>query len=163
MSHRFEPNPTYMERHALDHRGAPCRCIWNTCLRQGRLRAMTFRTTAYLEGKPIKGQQPADQSGNKAKGGTFVFRKFAVHGETGQLSNPSSRVMVTTSVIPSLWWRRQNPIFPSMIWKCSLWRAADNESEREQTGTYPQSTFHLRKSGIAYTSRGARRRNPHST
>jgi hypothetical protein len=45
----------------------------------------------------------------------------------------------------------------------SLWRAADSESEREQTGTYPQSTFHMRKSGIAYTPRGAWRRNPHST
>jgi hypothetical protein len=144
-------------------RSAPCRCIWNSCLRQGRLRAMTFRTTAYLEGKPVKGQQPADESGNKAKGGTFVFRKFSVHGETGQVSNPSSRVMTSTSVIPSLWWRRQNPIFPSMIWKCSLWRATGNEPERGQTGTYTQLTFHMRKSGIAYEWRRLWRRNPHTT
>ncbi len=44
---------------------------------------MTFRTAAYLEGKPTKGQQPADQSGSKPKGGTSAFRKFSVHGETG--------------------------------------------------------------------------------
>jgi hypothetical protein len=43
---------------------------------------MTFRTTAYLEGKPIQGQQPAGESASKSKGGTFVFRKFSVHGET---------------------------------------------------------------------------------
>src|SRR6266849_987001 len=54
-------------------------------------------------------------------------------------------------------------MFPSTTWKCSLWRTADNESERERTGTYTQSTFCMRKSGIAYTPRGARRRNPHST
>src|SRR6266566_4837180 len=124
---------------------------------------MTFRTTAYLEGKPVKGQQPADESGSKAKGGRFTFRKFSVHGETGQLSNPSSRVMGTTSVIPSLWWRRRNTRFPSMTWKCSLWRTAGNEPEREQMGTYTQSTFHMRKSGTAYTLRSARRRNPHTT
>ena len=65
------------------HRSAPCRCIQNSCLRQGRLRARTFRTTAYLEGKPIQEQQPADESGSKWKRGTDVFRKFSVHGETG--------------------------------------------------------------------------------
>jgi hypothetical protein len=42
-----------------------------------------LRTAAYLKGKPIQGQQPADQSGNRPKGGTPVFRKFSVHGETG--------------------------------------------------------------------------------
>jgi hypothetical protein len=47
------------------------------------LRAITFRTTAYLEGKPTKGQQPAGESGNTSKGGTCVFCKFSVHGETG--------------------------------------------------------------------------------
>jgi hypothetical protein len=50
-----------------------------------------------------------------------------------------------------------------MIWKCSLWRAAGNEPERGQTGTYPQSTFHMRKSGIAYERRRLWRRNPHTT
>ncbi len=92
-----------------------------------------------------------------------MFRKFSVYDETGQLSNPSSRVMVATSVIPSLWWRRQNTTYSSMTWKCSLWRTAGNEPEREQMGIYPQSTFHMRKSGIAYTLRSARRRNPHTT
>ena len=96
---------------------------------------MTFRTAAYLEGKPIKGQQPADQSGSTSKGGTCAFRKFSVHGETGQLSNPSSRVMSATSVIPSLQWRRQNTRYSSMTWQGSLWRTAGNEPERGQTGT----------------------------
>jgi hypothetical protein len=49
----------------------------------GEVESKTFRTTAYLEGKPIQGQQPADESGSKWKGGTFLFRKFSVHGETG--------------------------------------------------------------------------------
>ena len=43
---------------------------------------MTFRTTAYLEGKPTQGQQPAGESGSTSKGGTCVFREFSVHGET---------------------------------------------------------------------------------
>jgi hypothetical protein len=47
------------------------------------LRVITFRTTAYLEGKPTKGQQPAGESGSKSKGGRFEVRKFSVHGETG--------------------------------------------------------------------------------
>ena len=95
---------------------------------------MTFRTTAYLEGKPAKGQQPADESGSKSKGGTFAFRKFSVYDETGQLSNPSSRVMVATSVIPSLWWRRRNTMFSSMIWQRSLRRTAGNEPKKGTNG-----------------------------
>ena len=47
--------------------------------------------------------------------------------------------------------------------ECSLRRVAGNEPEREQKGTYTHSTFHKRKSGIAYTSRDAWRRNPHTT
>ena len=52
---------------------------------------MTFRTTAYLEGKPIKGQQPADESGSRPKGGTSAFRKFSVYGETGFVEPKSPR------------------------------------------------------------------------
>jgi hypothetical protein len=64
------------------HRSAPCRRLWNSCLRQGRLRAMTFRTTAYLAGKPIQGPQPAVESRNEPKGGKLGFCKFSVYGET---------------------------------------------------------------------------------
>ena len=49
----------------------------------GEVESKTFRTTAYLEGKPTRGQQPADESGSPSKGGTWAFRKFSVHGETG--------------------------------------------------------------------------------
>jgi hypothetical protein len=52
---------------------------------------MTFRTTASLEGKPLQGQQPADESGSRSKGGTSPFRKFSVHGETGNVEPKSPR------------------------------------------------------------------------
>jgi hypothetical protein len=45
----------------------------------------TFRTTAYLEGKPTKGQQHADESGSASKGGTCTFCKFSVYGEAGNV------------------------------------------------------------------------------
>src|SRR5260221_8849696 len=83
LPHGTTRDTNLLDRNGLVHRGAPYRCIQNSCLRQGRLRARTFRTTAYLEGKPIQGQQPADESGSKWKRGTDVFRKFSVHGETG--------------------------------------------------------------------------------
>ncbi len=83
MSHCATRGLPEVEGNSLVHRSAPCRCTWNSCRRQGRLRAMTFRTTAYLEGKPIQEQQPADESGSRLKGGTSAFRKFSVYGETG--------------------------------------------------------------------------------
>jgi hypothetical protein len=43
---------------------------------------MTFRTTAYLAGKPIQGPQPAVESRNEPKGGKLGFCKFSVYGET---------------------------------------------------------------------------------
>ena len=52
-----------------------------------------------------------------------------------EMSNPSSRVMNATSVIPSLQWRRQNTMYSSMTWQGSLWRTAGNEPDRGQTGT----------------------------
>lgn len=80
---------------------------------------MTFRTTAYLEGKPTQGQQPADESGSKSKGGTFVFRKFSVHGETEHVEpkfprdDNHLRHTLLTVATP------KNTIFPSMIWESS--------------------------------------------
>jgi hypothetical protein len=51
----------------------------------GEVESKTFRTTAYLEGKPTKGQQPADESGSASKGGRCTFCKFSVDGETGHV------------------------------------------------------------------------------
>jgi len=44
---------------------------------------MTFKTTAYLEGKPTRGQQHAVVSGKEQKRGMLSFRESCVHGETG--------------------------------------------------------------------------------
>src|SRR5713226_3695730 len=81
--------------------GAPCRCIQNSSLREGRLRAITFRTTAYLKGKPIQGQQPAVKAETNRREVDLSSASSLCMVRLG-VSNPSSRVMVTTSVIPSL-------------------------------------------------------------
>lgn len=44
---------------------------------------MTFRTTAYLEGKPVRGQEHAGESEIWQKGGMPKVRKFCTQGETG--------------------------------------------------------------------------------
>ncbi len=45
----------------------------------------------------------------------------------------------------------------------SLQRGTGNEPDKEQKETYTHLSFPMRKHGIAYTSRDARRRNPHSS
>ena len=63
---------------------------------------MTFRTTALLGGETQRGKQHAGESGMQRKGGTWQFRKSCAYGEIGQLSNPSSRVIPSISVLPSM-------------------------------------------------------------
>src|ERR1700733_1286787 len=42
-------------RSIMDHRSAPCRCIWNSCLRQGRLRVKDLQNNGLPKGETQKG------------------------------------------------------------------------------------------------------------
>lgn len=45
---------------------------------------------------------------------------------------------------------REEPIEAIQRWNALFQHTARNDLDREQTGTEPRSTFHRRKSGIAY-------------